>query len=128
MAPLFFSKLKAASIESETAGKYQVFRIREDLALGADFGALTGHIERAIKKGNVHIALHFTSRSYLYTPTVARLVEYYKLLQGHGGALCLIRPNEEILRVLDMIGLTRFVKIVSSYDEIRSLGEGPAGE
>ena len=118
MPPLFFSKLKAQSIEIDTVNGYQVFRIKEDLALGADFGALTARIEKAIKRGNEKIAIHFTPRSYLYTPTVARLVEYYKLLKDRGGILCLIQPNEEILHVLEMIGLTKLIKIVASEDEI----------
>jgi anti-anti-sigma factor len=118
MAPLFFSRLKAQSIGSSVVNGYQVFRIKEDLALGADFGALTHMVERAIKKGTVNIALHFTPRSYLYTPTVARLVEYYKLVQQHGGSLCIVQPNEEIVEVLKVIGLTRLVRIVASEAEL----------
>mgnify|MGYP003730709225 CR=1 FL=1 len=86
--------------------------------MGADFGALTNFIERSIRKGHVKIALNFTQRSYLYTPTVARLVEYFKLVQEHGGHLCLVQPNEEILDVLELIGLTKFVRVVSSEAEL----------
>jgi anti-anti-sigma factor len=118
MAPLFFSRLKAQSIQSTFVNGYQVFKIKEDLALGADFGALTDLVERAIKKGRVKVALHFTPRSYLYTPTVARLVEYYQLLQQHGGSLCIVRPNDEIVEVLEVIGLTKLVRIVSSEEEL----------
>lgn len=97
---------------------YRVFRIKEDLALGADFGALTTLIERALKKGVTKIALHFTPRSYLYTPTIARLVEYYKLLSERGGSLCLVQSGGDILEVLHTIGLTRLVRVVSSEGEL----------
>jgi anti-anti-sigma factor len=118
MAPLFFSKLRAQSIESDEVNGYQVFRIKEDLALGADFGSLTALLDRALKKGRGKVAIHFTPRSYLYTPTIARLVEYYKLLSDKGGTLCLVQPNEEILQVLETIGLTKLIRIVSSEEEI----------
>jgi anti-anti-sigma factor len=118
MAPFFFSKLKPQSIEAETVNGYQVFRIQEDLALGADFGVLTNFIEKAVRKGHVNIALNFTPRSYLYTPTVARLVEYFKLVQHHGGTFCLVQPNEDILQVLEMIGLTNLIRIVPSEKDL----------
>jgi anti-anti-sigma factor len=118
MAPIFFSKLKPQSIKTEIINGYQVFRVSEDLALGADFGVLTKFIEKAVRKGQTKIAINFTPQSYLYTPTVARLVDYFKLLQQHKGTLCLVQPNEDILQVLDMIGLTKFVRIVHSEKDL----------
>jgi anti-anti-sigma factor len=118
MAPLYFSRLKSQSIDTETINGYLLYTIKVDLALGADFGVLTDMITKAIQKGNINIAIKFTPRSFLYTPTVARLVDYYKLVNEKGGSLCLVKPNDEILDVLKTIGFAKLVRIVPSVQEI----------
>jgi anti-anti-sigma regulatory factor len=118
MSPLFFSKLKAESIETKCVNGFHVFKIREDLALGADFGSIIALVENAVRKGNVNIAIQFTHRSFLYTPTILRLAQIYKTLQTNGGTLCLIQPNEDILAMLDKIGLTKIIRVVQSENEL----------
>ncbi|MBD3393372.1 MAG: hypothetical protein GF418_14695 [Chitinivibrionales bacterium] len=118
MAKKFMGKLAKGAIESRVTNDYQVFRIRRDLGLGADFGDLTALIQQALDQGRNKIALHFTRDSYLYTPTLAALVGYFKMIDEKGGTLCLIEPNESILQVLEVMGLTSLVKLAPAEKDV----------
>jgi anti-anti-sigma regulatory factor len=118
MSSKFLSRLDEKSIQVYSCHDYQVFRIQEDLGLSADFSKLTSLISGSLKKGQKKIALAFTADSYLFTPTLARLVQFYQMIQEYSGTLCLIQPNESIMNVLDKIGLKNNIKIVNSETEL----------
>jgi anti-anti-sigma factor len=118
MSGKFFGKLHEISISQKNVNGYAVFDVQQDLGLGAEFSELTKKIEEALSKGQKKIALRFTADSYLYTPTLARLVNYYKIISEQGGVLCLIKPNENVLEVLDIMGLTSVVEMASSEEQV----------
>jgi anti-anti-sigma factor len=110
--------IKISSVECRVRNNYTVFDIREDLGIGSDFGDLTNRIRKCVDSGGRKIALRFTSNSYLYTSTLARLVNFYKIISESKGTLCIIGPNEGIREVLELIGLTGVVMIVATEEEL----------
>jgi anti-anti-sigma factor len=114
----FLSRLQRKSIRTYFRNGYQVFDVRKDLGLRADLGDLSSLIKRSLEEGKINIALRFTQRSYLYSHTLANLVNFYKMAAERGGTLCLLEPNESILQVLEVLGLTKCIETVSSEQEM----------
>ena len=112
------SRLQKKAIDSRSQNGYMVFDIKQDLGLGADFGDLTSLMREALASGQKKIALKFTPDSYLYTPTLASLVNFYKMVEEAGGTLCLIEPNESIMEVLEVMGLAKVVEMAPTERQV----------
>jgi anti-anti-sigma factor len=108
----------AVLIESRRRNGVQVFDIKNDLNVFSSFDRLTGLVEEAFAGGLSHIALCFTKGSYLNTRLISHLVQYLTMAEDHGGTLSLVRPNQEIVNVLEMIGLAHLIRRYDSEDDL----------
>jgi anti-anti-sigma factor len=108
----------AVVIESRLRKGVQVFDIKEDLTVFSSFDRLTVLVKEAFAGGISHIALCLTEGSYLNTRLISHLVQYLTMAEDHGGTLSLVRPNEEIVNVLEMIGLARLIRQYRCEDDL----------
>ncbi|MBD3346042.1 MAG: STAS domain-containing protein [Chitinivibrionales bacterium] len=105
-------------IESTYIHGYQLLKIKKELNLNSDLTELRQIIEEYVEKGPINIALKFTDDSYLYTKSIASLVQSFEMVRDHGGKMAVINPNEDIIEVLNTVGFTDLVKICKNEEEL----------
>jgi anti-anti-sigma factor len=105
-------------IDIYSHGDYQVLKIEEDLQVISDLSELKFLIEGYLKRGRRHIAVGFTTASYIYSGALAVLVDCYKKILRDGGDLCIIEPNAEILGIFNLLNISKILHIYHSEDEL----------
>jgi anti-sigma B factor antagonist len=105
-------------IEMHSRGDYQVLRIEDELAVISDLSELTFLIEGYLKHGKRHIAVGFTTTSYIYSGAVAVLINCLKKIRDEGGDLCIIEPNPEMLSILSLININKIITIYESENDL----------
>jgi anti-anti-sigma factor len=105
-------------IDIYTHGDYQVLKIEEVLQVISDLSELKFLIEGYLKRGKRHIAVGFTTASYIYSGAIAVLVDCYKRIAKEGGDLCIIEPNQEILGIFSVLNISKILHIYQSEDEL----------
>ncbi len=105
-------------IDIYSHGDYQVLKIEEDLQVISDLSELKFLIEGYLKRGRRHIAVGFTTASYIYSGALAVLVDCYKKILRDGGDLCIIEPNAEILGIFNLLNISKVLHIYHSEDEL----------
>jgi anti-anti-sigma factor len=99
-------------------GDYQVLKIEEDLQVISDLSELKFLIEGYLRRGKRHVAVGFTTASYIYSGAIAVLVDCYKRIAKEGGDLCIIEPNVEILGVFNLLNINKILHIYQSESEL----------
>jgi anti-anti-sigma factor len=105
-------------IDIYTHGGYQVLKIEEDLRVISDLSELKFLIEGYLRRGKRHIAVGFTTASYIYSGAIAVLIDCYKKIAREGGDLCIIEPNEEILGIFTILNVAKILHVYHSEDEL----------
>lgn len=105
-------------IESTRKNSYQIFKIKEDLFFSSNIPGLKRLIEESLAKGITSIALQFTEKSQLGSPSIRTLVQCFEIISNREGKVAVIRPCSDILFSLDIIGFKSIVKVVDSEDEL----------
>jgi anti-anti-sigma factor len=104
--------------QTRTINDYQLFTIDENVGVRTDFSNLNDTIKTCLRQGKNRLAFQFTSESYLYTHTLVFLVNFYKQVDESGGKICLVKPNDSMREVLDLLGFTTVIEIVDSEADI----------
>jgi anti-anti-sigma factor len=99
-------------------GAYQILRIEEELNVISDLSELRFLIEGYLQVGKRHIALSFTSASYIYSGAIAILIDCYKKIKQGNGELCIIESHPEILQIFRFLNIDRFIHIYPSEKDI----------
>jgi len=105
-------------IDIHSAGGYQVLKIEEDLEVISDLSELKFLIEGYLKRGRRHIAVGFTTASYIYSGAIAVLIDCHKKIAKEGGDLCILEPNQEMLEALKLLNIDRILHIYPSEAEL----------
>jgi anti-anti-sigma factor len=108
-------------IEMHSHGDYQVLRVEDELAVISDLSELTFLIEGYLRHGKRHIAVGFTTTSYIYSGAVAVLINCLKKIRDEGGDLCIIEPNPEMLSILNLININKIIAIYESENDLPEL-------
>lgn len=103
--------------KSYTDRDCQIFRLRCDITNSANLNNLTELIRRALDEGRKTIVLSVTADSYLYSELIAHIVKYERLVRQYHADFCLVEEDLQLRHVLQRIGLTRLVRVVSSENE-----------
>lgn len=72
----------------------------------ADF--LTEHL------GAIRIVLDFSKLRYCNSLFIGQIADWYNTLKQRGGELIILNPNEDILDIIDMVGLTKVIPVQKS--------------
>lgn len=105
-------------IETDTRGRYQLFRVKEDLTVSSDISPLLALVKQKLNEGRIHIALWFTSQSFLYSKNIAVLVQCVEMIKDRHGELAVVKPNEDVMCALRLIGFDTMARICTSEDEL----------
>lgn len=106
------------NIQSYDKSGYRVFDLTDDVVFNTDLTVLTESVRNVLVDGVVHIALRFTKASYLYTESIAVLVECLEFIQEKQGSMAIISPNQDILDVLRVIGFESIIQVCNSDQEL----------
>ena len=120
MGDNYFTDITRDDIITRISNGYRIIDIRRDVGIGVRLETLTRLVRQCLQRGEKRIALRFTEKSYLYTPTLALLVNYYKIVESRGGTLCLIEPNEGIMELMGTMGLADVIEIAASEKSLGS--------
>ncbi|MBD3420013.1 MAG: STAS domain-containing protein [Chitinivibrionales bacterium] len=105
-------------IESSRVNNYLVLKIKEDLGLNSDLTELKNIITEYVDEGITKIALEFTQDSYLYTKSIAILVQCCESIREKNGTMALINPNEDIIDILETINFDSLIQICDSEEKL----------
>ena len=93
------------------------------LAGDADVGAasdLEGFLVEAVTAGARQVTIDLSDATLIDSRTIAVLVDWDERLRAAGGALSIVCPNPNILRMLATMGLDQSLAIFSSRAEAAS--------
>jgi hypothetical protein len=93
---------------------YRIIKFTQDLGLNSNITELRTDVSKFLEEGWNNFALWFTPSSFLYTRSIAILVQCFELIKNQNGNLAIISPNEDILYTLKIIGFMNFVRVYSS--------------
>ncbi|MCX7048669.1 MAG: STAS domain-containing protein [Candidatus Sumerlaeota bacterium] len=54
---------------------------------------------------------------YISSAGIGSLMEWTKRIRSQQGDIVLVRPSEKVMKVLEMLGFTRILKVVNSEEE-----------
>lgn len=75
-------------------------------------------IDSELKKNPINLLIiDLSSLDFMDSSGIGLILGRYKLISSLGGKLCIIKPNENILKIINMSGLHKILSIYSSVDE-----------
>lgn len=98
-------------------GIYFVVDIAGKIDRLKDSIVLKSYINTLVEKGHVAIALNLSKVTYLDSGALNVFIYCHETLKKKGGRLVLIEPSEYVRDVLEVLGLTKLVKIFPSQEE-----------
>jgi hypothetical protein len=75
-------------------------------------------VSKALESGLKSVAVSFTSDSYLFSEIIPHLLKINKLVQMHGARFFVIEHDPCLRSVLDQVGISRVVQVISSPAEL----------
>lgn len=100
-------------------GKYFVITIIGKIDRLKDSIVLKSYINTLMEKDTVNIAIDLSEVTYLDSGALNVLIYSQNTLGKKGGHLVLIKPNEYVKDVLEVVGLNKLVKIYSTQEEFK---------
>jgi anti-anti-sigma factor len=80
---------------------------------------LKSYINTLIEKGRVVIALNLSKVTYLDSGALNVLLYSHDTVSKKGGRLVLVEPSEYVKDVLDVVGISKRVKIFSTQEDFK---------
>ena len=105
-------------VESTAVHGFQVLRIKDDLSVNSDISEIKPIVHEYLQQGITKIALAFSRDSYLYTRSIAVLVQCLEMINERKGVLAIFQPNEDILDMLAAISFDTRVLIALSENDL----------
>ncbi len=100
-------------------GKFFVINIVGKIDRLKDSIVLKSYINTLMEKETVTIAIDLSEVTYLDSGALNVLIYSQNSLSNKGGQLVLIKPNEYVKDVLEVVGLNKLVKIYSTQEEFK---------
>ncbi len=95
-----------------------LLRFTEDIGLTKDIQELYEVVRRAVDRGHSHFAIAFTPDTFLHSHHVAVVIKCIERIREAGGALSIIRPNNDIADMLSFVDPDGFTMRVQSEEEL----------
>jgi stage II sporulation protein AA (anti-sigma F factor antagonist) len=101
-------------LQSGVKGKYTVLQIEQEDDSIQELFELKDAITRLLEEGIRSIAVRFANVSYIYSGEIRVLISCYKLVQSHGGTLCIVEPKDTVRKALQNLKLDQMIRIFDS--------------
>ncbi|MBN1578658.1 MAG: STAS domain-containing protein [Chitinispirillaceae bacterium] len=98
-------------IETYEKGVYQIVKVQDDAHTINNLSELHDLIVGYLKRGKIHIAISFCDASYIYSGAVSVLISCYRMVEEHGGSLCIIEPDPGLFDILETLNINNVIKI-----------------
>ena len=105
-------------IDHTEQGKYQIIKIKDEIAVIANLSELRTLIEGFLKQDKNFIAISFSSASYLYSGALAVLIDCFKKIMNKKGELCLVESHPEMLSIFRYLHIDQFIPVYTSLDDL----------
>ena len=106
-------------------GTYFVVDIVGKIDRLKDSIVLKSYVNSLMEKGRVAIALNLSKVTYLDNGALNVLIYSHETLSKKSGRLALIEPSEYVRDVLDVVGLTKVVKIFPTEEDFNHALKNP---
>ncbi len=104
-------------IETYTRGIFQVLKIDGQQHIN-DISELRDLICGYLQRGVINIAVNFRDASYIYSGAITLLIDCYKKIQSKGGTLYILEPDKGLFDILEMLNITKVIKVCKSEDAL----------
>ena len=98
--------------------KFEIITISDSINIISELTDLKDIIETQLSSGKKNIAVHFLNADYLYSGAISVLVSVYKQITEKGGKLCIIEPNQKIVKLLEQMCITNIIPVVDDLDSL----------
>lgn len=99
---------------------YHLLRVNRDISREEDLNALKKVVREKIENQKIaKLAVSFARESNFYSPLIAVLVQFLGFVKELDGTLIIVHPNQEMLDVLEMVGLGKLMVLRTSEDDIQ---------
>jgi len=86
---------------------------------------LKSYVNSLMEKGRVAIALNLSKVTYIDSGALNVFIYSHETLSKKGGRLALIEPSEYVRDVLEVVGLTKVVKIFPTEEDFTHALKNP---
>lgn len=73
--------------------------------------ALRDIASEAMRRQRTHLILDLHAVDYINSAGLRTLVQFYKLLKRRGGTLSIVNPSDNVIRLLNLVGLDSIFEI-----------------
>jgi anti-anti-sigma factor len=101
------------NFEIEAKGKFKMIHIIGNIDTTANTRALDGEIGSLINEGNHHFVFNLERTTYLDSAGISIFIHCLCDVQQNNGSVYIIAEDNQVRKVLDMVGITRLIK---TYD------------
>jgi hypothetical protein len=91
--------------ETRERDGFLVVGITENITMFSNIGDVKDYILDLIEKGTLYIAISFPLDAYFSSRSIAVVVTCNERLRDVGGMLVIIQPNDQILGLLNSLGI-----------------------
>lgn len=75
------------------------------------------HMDRSIEEGTLHYLIDISDLNYISSAGIGAIMSLTQRLRHAKGELVLVRPNEQVFKVLDRLGFTKIFRLAYSREE-----------
>ncbi|MDD5674129.1 MAG: STAS domain-containing protein [Chitinivibrionales bacterium] len=106
--------------EIESKGKFKMIHIIGNIDTESNTKALDVEIGKIIKKGHHHFVFNLERTTYLDSAGISIFIHCLCDVQENNGSVYIIAEDNQVRRVLEMVGIVRLIKTFPGQNEFLS--------
>lgn len=103
--------------EIEDRGKFKMIHIIGNIDSSESTNIMDNEIEKLMKKGHHHFVFNLERTTFLDSGGISLFVHCLCDVKEHDGSVFLIAEENQVRRVLEMVGINRLIKTYYSEKE-----------
>lgn len=103
--------------ETQDMGQFRIIHIVGNLDTETSTKDLDDHLEEEMKAGHHHFVFNLERTTYLDSAGISVFIHCLCDVQENEGSIHIIAEDNQVRKVLEMVGITRLIKTYSSHDE-----------
>jgi anti-anti-sigma factor len=112
--------------EFQTLGKFTVVRVCGNLDTAATSKALDDAVSALCANGTRHFVFNLEQTSYLDSAGISIFIHCLCNVQENDGSIFIVAEDNQVRRVLDMVGINRLITTYESMREFQQAQMGPS--
>ena len=112
----------------ESNGTVTIVYITGNLDTAATTAQLDNEIAALVAAGHLHIVFNLEKTSYLDSAGISVFIHCLCSIQEKKGSIAMVAPDNQVKRVLEMVGLNRLITTYDSLSDCLATGTGSVPE